>query len=888
MSSTGDNKKKRKRTSPFRIKVGCLVALRYRPRENRIQLEGPDGTIIDIGEDKDDGTDGGYEDPVSTAHFSEVWTDPVPGHDDGLALIGSRIRCFFPKTVLSEPYNATSQLLGGEVVNVVNYCEEQYSKRRDNFRNNRTSDGILVDLLVDNKDGKLQRTFPFLKRVDSVFTKEQLAAMSESERRNLKYEERIKGGPDKAIVRVRLSDEASSGISLKQSSKKNKDEASKLQAKWVIRKRVPAKIVRQVQKGENLDKESKTKTPDLPRDKDVKDSNEVSSDATLIARVPKNGKENDGHIDGSDTKDIQSSKMEDSTEEPPKKRQKAMVTNKDFSSSRYLGDGNDDIDQQEANWRWLAAKFNPYSILADRPLSIGLLGRLCYNFVGEVVRVQPELSPESKTLATVTLRCLVLPEHTVTGRLPHHRQYDVFETVDLSLEALECNGRESEIAFEMRDKLKTSSVSKPSNGKNQMQSCLLRVPVEDLVVVRRTILRDEGATAPVTPIEMTIRSSYSFHEDTYFSTKKLKEEGRDHSKNGTHSLMRCPRCREECFPTATVPGILHHLCHPCVRSLKKRGFESESKEQTMNRVLCDCCQCAVKGETSALSDLSDLLYESISKLGGTLQELGDFESQEDSGFIATRFVAKGMTTVDFTCDPFSVKFSLHSSSSKQLSKIPVRVPKKSKKLATPSINTSKQYKDGKKSQFRQADGRRVANPMKIASPKKDVFRPTSARTLTYDAKNRRFDASATDLYQWKLAHLSPVAQEYPELPRNHRVEANPHTEEMPENAGGKKLLGRAARANQRRLVRSIASMGVNVDTLAGREQQLRFDRSGIHDWGVFVDIDVREGDMIVEYRGEVIGNAMAEKREKEYHEAKLGSDYMFRIDELVRIAYKIR
>lgn len=34
------------------------------------------------------------------------------------------------------------------------------------------------------------------------------------------------------------------------------------------------------------------------------------------------------------------------------------------------------------------------------------------------------------------------------------------------------------------------------------------------------------------------------------------------------------------------------------------------------------------------------------------------------------------------------------------------------------------------------------------------------------------------------------------------------------------------------------------------------------------------------YRGELIGNAMAEKREREYELAKIGSDYMFRIDGL--------
>ena len=37
------------------------------------------------------------------------------------------------------------------------------------------------------------------------------------------------------------------------------------------------------------------------------------------------------------------------------------------------------------------------------------------------------------------------------------------------------------------------------------------------------------------------------------------------------------------------------------------------------------------------------------------------------------------------------------------------------------------------------------------------------------------------------------------------------------------------------------------------------------------------GDMIIEYRGEIIGNAVADKREQEYEKAKM-DDYMFRID----------
>jgi histone-lysine N-methyltransferase SETD1 len=90
---------------------------------------------------------------------------------------------------------------------------------------------------------------------------------------------------------------------------------------------------------------------------------------------------------------------------------------------------------------------------------------------------------------------------------------------------------------------------------------------------------------------------------------------------------------------------------------------------------------------------------------------------------------------------------------------------------------------------------------------------------------------------------------------------------------------RAERAKQRRLLKGMAAFSnFDLDTLSSREPQLRFDRSGIHAWGVFADKDISSGDMIVEYRGEIIENAMAEKREKLYEAAKIGSDYMFRID----------
>jgi histone-lysine N-methyltransferase SETD1 len=66
--------------------------------------------------------------------------------------------------------------------------------------------------------------------------------------------------------------------------------------------------------------------------------------------------------------------------------------------------------------------------------------------------------------------------------------------------------------------------------------------------------------------------------------------------------------------------------------------------------------------------------------------------------------------------------------------------------------------------------------------------------------------------------------------------------------------------------------------LQGCEQLLRFGKSSVHGWGVYTDSFIKAGDFVVEYRGILIGNAVADKREKLYEQARIGSDYMFRVD----------
>jgi len=62
-------------------------------------------------------------------------------------------------------------------------------------------------------------------------------------------------------------------------------------------------------------------------------------------------------------------------------------------------------------------------------------------------------------------------------------------------------------------------------------------------------------------------------------------------------------------------------------------------------------------------------------------------------------------------------------------------------------------------------------------------------------------------------------------------------------------------------------------------KRLQAKRSHIHGWGLFTKVDILENAMIVEYMGEVVNQAIADRRELSYEVSGTGSCYMFRIDQ---------
>jgi histone-lysine N-methyltransferase SETD1 len=64
---------------------------------------------------------------------------------------------------------------------------------------------------------------------------------------------------------------------------------------------------------------------------------------------------------------------------------------------------------------------------------------------------------------------------------------------------------------------------------------------------------------------------------------------------------------------------------------------------------------------------------------------------------------------------------------------------------------------------------------------------------------------------------------------------------------------------------------------------IRFERSAIHDWGLFALEAITADDMVIEYIGEVVRLKVADAREKRYEKVGIGSSYLFRVDDEVVI-----
>jgi [histone H3]-lysine4 N-trimethyltransferase SETD1 len=99
---------------------------------------------------------------------------------------------------------------------------------------------------------------------------------------------------------------------------------------------------------------------------------------------------------------------------------------------------------------------------------------------------------------------------------------------------------------------------------------------------------------------------------------------------------------------------------------------------------------------------------------------------------------------------------------------------------------------------------------------------------------------------------------------------------------------RASRVSNRRFVADLndqkKTLGAEADALRfnqlkKRKKPVKFARSAIHNWGLYAMENIPMNDMIIEYVGEKVRQAVADLRESRYLKSGIGSSYLFRIDE---------
>lgn len=72
---------------------------------------------------------------------------------------------------------------------------------------------------------------------------------------------------------------------------------------------------------------------------------------------------------------------------------------------------------------------------------------------------------------------------------------------------------------------------------------------------------------------------------------------------------------------------------------------------------------------------------------------------------------------------------------------------------------------------------------------------------------------------------------------------------------------------------------LRFNQLKKRKKLVKFERSAIHNWGLYADENIAANDMIIEYVGEIVRQRVADLREAKYDQQGVGSSYLFRIDE---------
>ena len=942
MSSTT---KKIKRFSPFRIKVGCTVAVRYRSSSSIIKC---------VGQSSSHPSYSMLYDRKMLPYFDE-WTDPLPDRDLGIALVGRRIRCIFPKFVLKQDMCAdkskpsTCRVLEGEIISIVdnNSFTQTDNDDDDDDDDNDKSRLIGVMLLVDK--GAIEN-MKFVKIIDdfSDATKDNI---SESEKKRRKYECIIRG-KDKVLVHVTL------GHDTYISSKKDNEEKTCIKEdgkpekrpivaeKWIIKKRI-------FLEGNKISGSCNGSTNACCiGDKNDSLSQQQKNWRWLAGKHErlKNvvSRENiDGIMFGEVLKVDAGASTNFGISKQPSIQTLAMVTLKKLFLPEHTLSGR---LPHHRDWEVFDEICS-----SKKTKNLDLKGQLdktiCEKENAEIEICTYQVPVEDLVVVSKKVQTVVMKESGL-DHIPKNEDGSIeslyipesycYENDLFVLNANEINSTNNE---------SNTGNAIPSNTEEVCHRCKRLMPISQLKQCTNEGCHGDKSTAALQAssshnstketskkkknwwcgsccrhfrsiglfgiyqhcnwcgpccmgicdcdeciarkrqgdvidciIERKFRHGISNDESTPVTDHSLQDMQRCVTclKQSAKGLINCDIClkpmHKECMDwelklaQSLRPKSVSNFekkseesqtAHELVKSKKKKNKKKKQKKRknlkSKSRACFNCIMRKLDVKVSPDGENKFELKQSSNNLldhvAGHVQDTGplDFELPVDFLTINHGNYGHSISTKDATNSSINKIGDLSLKIKKVRSKPGTKKTPQTAKKDTKSATTKEKTSD------------------KTADDEYLQFQPTCFRTIPYE-ESKKIPKCFND--------ASSFAARTIELLRT-AGRQNFRASDKSSGKVEKSTSSRAARANQRRMLKDIASFGQQrriVDSLSGREQSLRFGKSLIHGWGVFTDVQICSGDMIIEYRGILIGNAVADRREKEYEKAKIGSDYMFRID----------
>ena len=422
------------------------------------------------------------------------------------------------------------------------------------------------------------------------------------------------------------------------------------------------------------------------------------------------------------------------------------------------------------------------------------------------------------TLSMVSLRKIVIPEYTREGRLSFHHCHDAFDDA------------ESKLTYQ--------------------------VPIENLIVISRKIVRNlsekDSIGHDITDF-MTIRQANRFEKSSVCQPQKITLEFNDVNnifvEKSNEMNSKGDERRQKNVDSGDISNPSHlNMKHQSCNNLVKEGSRMIQAPLSLLALMSK-----LRIYDKHNTDLSELRFP-----------LGFTPSSDHTSLSMTKELLNMAS-----CTAFDLPISFMSTQP---------LPK-----ATPytfSDSKKKSFKNGSIAKTKKNSNLAVnQKKTKKAKVKKKDCGDNIVGEGEMGEKESKLQCARTEIYVHGNKPTRKTNNSANHALRSLLTIRRGGRKTQKDSEKGNQSNGRAVRANQRRLLKDTTILGQGVkETLIGREANLRFGKSLIHGWGVFTDEVINAGDFIVEYRGILIGNAVADKREKEYETAKIGSDYMFRID----------